>query len=645
MDKIEQAIFRAQAHSPYLRALIAQFPDIVEMVRAGAAPGGLDAKLPVPKRLRMAKRRLALHVGLADLAGIMSLEVVMRQLSDFADAALDVALEAAFAAVVPGQPPQGFAILALGKQGSHELNYSSDIDPIFIFDPETLPRRSKDEPIETAIRIARHLLDTMQTRDADGYVLRVDMRLRPYPEATALAVPLEAAIRYYESAAEPWERAAFIRARACAGDVALGQNFLQVIQPFIWRRALDFGVRTEIDAIVSRIRDHAEDRQAFGPGFDLKRGHGGIREVEFYAQIHQLIHGGRDPALRVGATLDALAVLERAGRIAPDEAARLAAAYRIYRSIEHRLQMVNDQQTHRLPLDEAALENVAHLHGLKSGAALLELLAPHVDAVGAIFDTMTPRTPGAFPRDGAHIEQALKALGFKQRGDVARRISGWRSGKYRTVRSAAARAGLEAVLPALLKAFAACAAPLTAINRFDQMLEGLPSAVNLFALLNAQPPLLDMLVRILSLAPALSEELARRANLLDGLIDASALAPLPDVAALVAALAHPDVQADLEMVLERVRLLVGEKRFALGVQIILGIRDPLEVARGYARLAEAAVHVITACVVRGYEQVHGRVAGSELLILALGRLGGGELTHKSDLDLVFIFTGDYRGTS
>ena len=249
------------------------------------------------------------------LAGALDLAGVTQRLTAFADLALDLAIRTAIRERAPGADPAGFTAIALGKQGSHELNYSSDIDPILLFDPATLPHSAREEPAEAAVRIARRVVELLQARDGEGYVLRVDLRLRPSPEATPIALPVEAAISYYESQALPWERAAFIRARACAGDIALGQRFLDAIRPFVWRRGVDFGAVGEIREITRRIRDHHAQGQRFGPGYDLKRGRGGIREVEFFAQIHQLIHGGRDPALRAPATIDALHRLAAAGWI------------------------------------------------------------------------------------------------------------------------------------------------------------------------------------------------------------------------------------------------------------------------------------------------------------------------------------------
>ncbi len=654
---LSEARARAEEFSPYLRGLMRRFPEVVEdfvaPAPAGAAellglqpaPGLRRGDEDVATALRHAKGRLALSVALGDLAGRLTLEDVTGQLSDFADMALDAAIREAIQSVVPGAEPRGFAAIALGKHGSRELNYSSDLDPILIFDPESMPCRARDEPVETAVRIARKLVEIMQARTSEGYVFRIDLRLRPNPEATPLALPVEAAISYYESSALAWERAAFIRARACAGDMALGQYFLDAIKPFVWRRGLDFGAIGEIRGMSRRIRDHYSHGQAFGPGFDLKRGRGGIRECEFFAQIHQMIHGGRDPSLRIPATVPALGALADAGWIARNEADTLATSYRLYRTIEHRLQMVDDQQTHNLPANPEALEGVARLHGLATGADLLALLAPPVEAVGLIYDALDSDAEDTLPRETKALEAALATAGLPDTADIARRIEGWRGGGMRALRSPAAQQALESVLPALVRALAAAADPRTAFNRLDSMIERLPSAINLFRLLEARPPLLRLLADILSHAPTLATELSRRADLIDGLIDASALDPAGSVTEIAAQLAHPDPTADLELQLDRVRHIVGEMRFALGAQIVAGVSDPLDVAAGYARVAEAAVRVVADASLAAFEAAHGRVPGRDLVILALGRMGGAELTHASDLDLVYLFTGSHEGES
>jgi glutamate-ammonia-ligase adenylyltransferase len=645
---LNSAIRRAREHSPFLARLLEQEAPLLDgqwlddpIAHARVA----DLEMPIARRLRIERRRVALLVALGDLSGAYDLRRVTGLLSDFADHALDTAIGAAIEERTPGSPVQGFTAIALGKQGSRELNYSSDIDPILLFDRATLPHRERETLDEAAIKIARRATELLQARDGDGYVLRVDLRLRPAPEASPVALPVGAAISYYESQALPWERAAFIRARAAAGDLSLGRRFLVAIRPFVWRRALDYGAVAEIRQISGRIRDHYAQGQAFGPGYDLKRGRGGIREAEFFAQVHQLIHGGRDRALRAPATLEALAVLAESGWIAPEQAATLSEGYTLFRTIEHRLQMVDDRQTHSLPDGQEALDNVARLHGLEDGGALLALLAPRVEAVAAVYDTLGDTDRPAVPGDAQLLQVRLRELGFDPADQATRRIADWRTGRYPALRSPAARTALEAALPGMLASLATASDPYQALIRLDGMLGRLPSAINLFRLLEAQPALARLLSAILCHAPTLAETLARRATLLDGLMDASALEPVGEVAELAAEMAPRERGASYEAALDHVRAVVGEKRFALGAQIIAGTSDPLTVAAGYARVADAAIETLVAATVAEFAGQHGRVPDSELVIVALGRLGGGLLTHASDLDLVYLFTGDYRAES
>ena len=646
---IRDALAQAREYSPFLRRVIEENPEIVSALPEGGAETALalverlwnEPAVEASARLRRARRAVSLIAAIRDLAGVAGLTETTQLLSECADRAIDCAIAAAFGRHLPGEPVAGFCALALGKLGSRELNFSSDVDLILLFDPATLPSSSRSEPERVARRIGAEMTDLLQERTADGFAFRVDLRLRPSPEATAIALPVDAAISHYESNAEAWERAAFIRARCAGGDRALGERFLEAISPFVWRRALDFGAIREVRAISRRIRDHHSQGQAFGPGYDLKRGRGGIREIEFYVQIHQLIHGGREPELRVPATLDALAALGAAGRIDPAAATKLADAYRRLRTVEHRCQMIDDRQTHRLPRDREALDNVARLHGLEGGDALLDSLAGDVAFVARLYDELDEDTESRLPQDAGALEQRLRKAGFGGGDDARRRIEGWRDGRFPSTRSPAAREALEAVLPALVDEFGASPDPLAAINRFDMLLAKLPSAINIFRLLEARPGLGRLLATILSHAPVLADELARRADLLDGLIDASALDPPEPVGELAGELRRRSRSDDYQLVLDRMRQLVGEERFALGVQLIEGVTDPLDVAGGYSRVAEAALTVLVDAAVAEFEKAHGRVPGAELVILALGRLGGEALTHASDLDLVYLFTGGH----
>jgi glutamate-ammonia-ligase adenylyltransferase len=638
----EGAIERAEAYSPFLKSAAAVFPDIIATFRSEGPDAAVGAALAIhsdsiAEKLRRRRHALALAVALADLGGEGSLEWVTAALSDFADAAISEAVRTVILERMPDAVPEGIAIIALGKLGSRELNYSSDVDLIMLFDPDRLPRRPRDDPAEAAVRYGRRFVELMQQRTADGYVARVDLRLRPAPEVTPIVLPVGAAISYYESSALPWERAAFIRARAAAGDTALGQSFLDEIRPFIWRRAVDFGAIEEIREISLRIRDHYAQGQAFGPGYDLKRGRGGIREAEFFTQVVQLIHGGREIGLRSPATLDALRALASAGHLEPQVAAAIGVAYRALRTAEHRVQMIDDRQDHRLPGDARALDAVAKLHGMEDGPALVDWLRPHVEAVGAQFDSLISEREERLSNDPDILRKELTAMGFADVDEAYRRVQDWRSGRSRSLRSSAARAAFEQMLPNLMNAVGTGPDPVRALNRFSDVVDKLSSGVNLYRLLAARPRLADLLALILAHAPPLADQLGRRPTLLDGLIDESSFAPPPDANELAKRFLAVIDRDPFDIALDRIRRMVGERRFALGVQLLAAHRDPILIAEGYSDLAEAAIVALAEGVTREFARTHGTVPGGQLVILGLGRLGGRALTHASDLDLIYLF--------
>ena len=639
------ALDRARAHSPFLREALRAHPEIAEAFLAcGAKRAAELATLPTSEgleaRLRRERSRLALAVALGDLSGELTLENVTHLLSDFADRAIDEAVTAAIAERVPGAAANGFAVIAMGKLGSRELNYSSDVDLLLLFDPARLPRRSREDAGEAAVRIGRRLIEIIQKRTEAGYVQRVDLRLRPSPEVTPIALPINAAISHYESSALPWERAAFIRARAAAGDIALGQQFLEAIQPFVWRRSLDFGVIEEVRQISARIRDHFAQGATIGPGFDLKRGRGGIREVEFFVQIQQMIHGGRDATTRVAATLDAIDALHAAGRLEDDYAGELSQTYRLLRTIEHRVQMVEDAQTHRLPVEAADLDNVALLDGRQDGEALLAMLRPHVERAGAIFDSLAPEPNTRLSNDPDILNDELRSLGFSDSRSAARHVADWRSGKARSLRSPPAQQAFEAMLPGLLRAIASGEDPNRALNRLGDIVERLSSGVNFFRLLEARPALARLLAKVLAHAPALADQLARRPELFEGLFDASCFSMPPPPDEFAELLAKSMQNHPYDVALDRVRRLVNERRFALGVQLIDRRRDPLEVTEGYARVAEGALVSLGNAAAAEFGAMHGGFPGGELVVLGLGRFGGHSLTHASDLDLIYLHTAE-----
>jgi glutamate-ammonia-ligase adenylyltransferase len=649
----EHALHRARAHAPFLARALDRQPELETLLLAGDGAAALawarvqgagdDAELA----LRRERLALAAALAVGDLAGAFPLPQVVGELTDFADRALDRAIRTAIAERTGSDAADGFIALALGKQGAGELNYSSDIDPILLFDRERLPRRASDDPGEAAQRYARRVVALLAGNTPEGYVLRVDLRLRPASEVSPLAVPVGAALAHYQGAALAWERAAFTRARAAAGDIAAGEDFLAAIRPFVWRGQLDFGAIEEIRALTQRIRDSHAGPTTPGPGFDVKRGRGGIREIEFFAQTHQLIHGGRDISLRVRGTRAALDALAAAGWIAPEDAATLGEGYDRLRMVEHRLQMVHDRQTHTLP-EGAALDSVAQLDGLADGAALVAELTELTERTGAIYEKLigAPETaPVAVAMPASGLAQQLGGWGYPEPETLAERVETWRDGRFAAIRSPQAVAAWDRLAPALLAAMGRSDDPLRAITRWERIIESVPSAITTFRLLDARPDLIARLVAALTLAPVLSDELARKPDRLDTLIDRDALDLPGDIPAIMARMRGAAVRDDYEALLDAIRVITGEIRFALGIQLIEGLADPLAIARALSRTAEAALTLAADATVAEFAAKHGRIAESELLILGLGRLGGGALTHASDLDIVYLFTGEFAAQS
>jgi glutamate-ammonia-ligase adenylyltransferase len=645
------ALERAARHAPFLAGLIRREPELVARLEAGGwneafadAIARLDPARP-RESLRHARAGVALAVAIADLAGAWTFETVTTRLSDFADRAVNLALAAAFADL--GLEPGGVTVLALGKHGSRELNYSSDVDLIVLHDPDVIDGRQ--DPDETAVRIVRRMATLLSERTADGYALRVDLRLRPDPDSTPPSLRIGAAESYYQSQALAWERSAFIRARAVAGDLAMGRGFLRALEPFVWRRSLDYSALADIREVSHQIRDHYAEVQEFGPGWDAKRGRGGIREVEFSAQIPQLIFGGREPSLRAAATLDALEALARAGRLPRAEADMLKAAYRQLRTLEHRLQMVADQQTHVVPRLATERAKLAGLMGEAAWSAVARLLEPTTRAVARHYDRLLADGGGATrsPRVPQEREDVLAYARAHRIADpelLASSLATWRAGRPRSLRMIEARHAFEAVLPALLKATGAGREGRAGLVRLDRFVRALPSGVQFWRLLMAQPKLIGLLGRLLTEAPLLADSLAQRPDLFDVVIDPPG--PLASVADAAAELRAGIRGEGIEPILDRARRWTAERRFRVAIDLLEGRRDALDAAAELSDLAEAALQVVADAVIHEFSERHGSVPGAELVVLGLGRLGGRALTFQSDLDLVLLFTGrpDARAT-
>ncbi|WP_309139489.1 bifunctional [glutamine synthetase] adenylyltransferase/[glutamine synthetase]-adenylyl-L-tyrosine phosphorylase [Siccirubricoccus sp. G192] len=680
-------------HSPYLADLaLREAPSLLRLAERGpdeALALALDpltradpqaGREAVGALLRQVKRQAALIAAVADLAGLWPLDRVTGALSDLADATIDFACaHLLLAAAERGElrltrggrsdprmiaKGSGLIVLGMGKLGGRELNYSSDVDLMLLYDPEAAAYHS-DRAGACYVRLARDLVRLLEERTAEGYVFRTDLRLRPDPAATPLAVSVNAAIVYYESMGQNWERAAMIKARPVAGDRALGEHFLREIRPFVWRRHLDFAAVTDIHSIKRQIHAHKGHKGAGAAvalaGHDVKLGRGGIREIEFTAQVLQLIWGGRDPGLRDPTTLGALAALAGAGRIDRRAAVDLADAYVFLRNLEHRLQMVADRQTHRLPEDAAGLARIASFMGFPGTEAFAAAFLGHLGRVERHYGDMFEAAPALSGAGGAANDEAnggnlvftgveddpetiatLRRMGFAEPASVAAMVRGWHHGRPRATRSQRARELLTEMMPALLAAFARQSNPDQALARFDGVLMRLAAGVQILSLFVHNPALLDRVAGILGAAPQLADHLARNPAALDGLLAGSVAPAGTDPSASLPALVKE--ARHLEEALEVARRLATERKFEIDAAALEGALDADTAGELRADLADAAIAALLPRISADFAERYGRVPGGALAVIALGKLGGREMLPGSDLDLVLLYDHDPEAT-
>ncbi len=629
----------------------ARLLDILAAAEAVAAEPDFET---ARKTLRELKADLHLLTALADLGGVWDLDAVTGALTRFADASLHAALaQAARVEVARGAlthvgdgedgPIPGLFCIAMGKHGAHELNYSSDIDFSIFYAPEALPVSDGTEPQGVAVRLTQHLGRMLAERTADGYVFRIDLRLRPDPSSTPPAMPIDAALDYYESVGQNWERAAHIKARIAAGDLARGEAFLEELQPFIWRRNLDFAAIADIHSIKRQIHAYKVDERLEAKGADLKLGRGGIREIEFFVQTQQLILGGRHPDLRSPRTLDALAALRDAGHVTPDDCAYLTAAYHDLRALEHRAQMIADDQTHKLPESDADRKKVAALwdHGnLRSfDAAVGKMLKGVNQRYGALFkgeEELSSRFGSLVftgVEDDPETLATLKRMGFSAPDRVAATIRGWHHGHIAATRTERSRELFTRLAPRLLDAANATGAPDAAFNRFADFFASLSSGVQIQSLFLAQPRLFELVVQVMAFAPRLATTLARRPTALDALLDPAFFGPMEVPADI------PWDPAEFEPSMDAARRLFRDQSFRIGVRVMSGTADARDVGRAFADLGDLIVGGLAPAALAEVERLGGAFPG-QVAVVALGKAGSREMTAKSDLDLMTLYAAD-----
>jgi glutamate-ammonia-ligase adenylyltransferase len=658
--------------SPYLAGLAGRSPDRLAALLSAAADRQLEDLLaaasalsdePDWERVRIDLRRLKLKLHLltaiADLGGVWGLDQVTGALSAFADLAVQAALSAvARIECTRGDllepdadaagPIPGLFCLALGKHGAYELNYSSDIDISVFYDPDRLPCAPGVDPHVLAVRLTQGFAAMMQARTAEGYVFRTDLRLRPDPSSTPIAMPVEAALLYYESAGQNWERAAMIKARACAGDLATARRFLNDLQPFIWRRNLDFAAIADIHAIKRQIHVHKVDERLSAPGHNLKLGAGGIREIEFFAQTQQLILGGRNPSLRAPRTVDALSALAAAGPVPDATAIELIDAYRDLRRLEHRVQMIADEQAHTLPERDQARWPIAALAGFHDLAGFDAHVAALLTAVnrryGELFAEDEPLSSdfGSLVFTGVDDDpetlNTLDKMGFSNPTQVSQTIRSWHHGRIGPTRTERGRELFTRLAPRLLEAACASGAPDLAFNRFCDFFASLPSGVQTQSLFLAQPKLFELVVEVMAYAPQLASTLARQPGALDAMLDPRFFSPI-DAAAADSLSPSISGAASFEAAMGAARRVHREQAFRIGLQVMSGVADADRAGKAFAALADGCIRALAPWALAETERLGGAFAG-HVAVVALGKTGSREMTATSDLDLMTLYVSE-----
>ncbi|WP_299472072.1 bifunctional [glutamine synthetase] adenylyltransferase/[glutamine synthetase]-adenylyl-L-tyrosine phosphorylase [uncultured Roseibium sp.] len=648
------------ADPPRLLSILNEAPEgRIKRLLSSAKAARADDEDGIMRVLRRQKHDLALTLGLADIGDAIDLDQVTYALAGFADAALTAAIRFCLSDLVrrnkfePKDPENpdldsGLIVLAMGKHGANELNYSSDIDLIVLYDPDKAPMTANAEAPVEFVRLTRRLVKILQDRTADGYVFRTDLRLRPDPGATPLAMSVPAALVYYESLGQNWERAALIKARACAGDIPAGEAFLHEIVPFIWRKYLDFAAIADVQSIKRQIHMHKGHGALAVAGHNVKLGRGGIREVEFFVQTQQLIAGGRNPALRGRRTLDMLNALSNADWIRLKTRDEMRDAYIFLRNVEHRIQMLNDEQTQLLPKDNEGLMRVAALMGFDKLEGFEQEFLGHMQKVQKHYSELFEDEPGLSSELGNLVFtgddhdpgtlETLARLGFKNPGEAASIVKSWHFGRYPCTRSTKSRERLTEMHPTLIGALAATDNADAALVAFDSFLSKLPAGVQLFSLLRSNPQLLTLLATTMGAAPRMAETVSKRVHVLDAVLDPAFFGAMPSVEEFRVGLDRTLAQARFyEEALDRARIFAQEQQFLIGLRLISDTLSADRVGFAFARLAEVVVGRLLTQVIKHVGETHGLVPGGDVAVIAMGKLGGREMTASSDLDLILLY--------
>lgn len=634
------------------------------IVKAVADVAAAPTDAEVMTALRRMKSEAALLIALCDIGGVWPVMRVTRALTDIAVTSVQCAIrfllkqEAARGRLLPpdAEHPEigsGLVVLAMGKMGAGELNYSSDIDLIVFYELEAPTLAESIEPSPFFVKVAQGLSRLLQSRTADGYVFRVDLRLRPDPASTPVAISIAAALHYYEREGRTWERAAMIKALPCAGDLKAGDALLGEIAPFVWRKHLDFAALADVHDMKRQMQTFRGQNEISVEGHNVKVGRGGIREIEFFAQTQQLIAGGRHPELRVRPTLEALNILASSNWIIFEARDELTVAYDFLRRVEHRLQMVADEQTHTLPTEAEAVERFARFFGYDDRASFARDLLAHLNCVQNHYSRLFEGDPAGAEKlpdvdyssgpDDKRLLEYLLTLGFKKPRMVAETVQRWLSGDYRVFRVDATRQAFNEFVPDLMRGLSRAEEPDDAVMAFDRFLQALQRGGRLISLLSQNKDLVALVALVLGAAPRLSDMLARQPQIMDGLIDPRFFGAMPDQAELSARLAATLSDANsYEEFLDRLRLFGQESLFLIGTRILSGTVSAQHASVAFADVAEGIAHTVNGLVMGQFAEQHGRIKDQETAIVAMGKLGSREMTASSDLDLILIYDFDHE---
>ncbi|MGM4892570.1 bifunctional [glutamine synthetase] adenylyltransferase/[glutamine synthetase]-adenylyl-L-tyrosine phosphorylase [Tardiphaga sp. 839_C3_N1_4] len=634
---------------------------LIAETSANVAAAGGDPD--VMHLLRRMKSEAALLIALCDIGGVWPVMRVTRALTDLAVSSVQTTVryllrhDAARKRILPPDPENpeqgsGLIVLAMGKMGAGELNYSSDIDLIVFFDLEAHTLAEDIEPNSFFVRIAQGVSRLLQQRTGDGYVFRVDLRLRPDPASTPVAVSTASALHYYEREGRTWERAAMIKAFPCAGDFKAGEALLAEIAPFVWRKHLDFAALADVHDMKRQMQTFRGQNEISVEGHNVKVGRGGIREIEFFAQTQQLIAGGRHPELRVRPTLEALNILAASNWITFEARDELTLAYDFLRRVEHRLQMVADEQTHSLPDDVGDMERFARFFGYDSRESFASDLLGHLNCVqghyGRLFEgdpTDNVHLPAVDYKAGATDQRLLEhftKLGFRKPAMVAETVQHWMTDDYRALKYEGTRQAFMEFVPSLIVGLADAEEPDLAVVAFDRFLQALQRGGRLISLLSQNRDLVALVALVLGAAPRLGDMLARQPQIMDGLIDPRFFGAMPDQRELSARLAATLEDANsYEEFLDRLRLFGQESLFLIGTRILSGTVSAQQAGIAFADVAEGIAHTLHGLVLDQFVAQHGRIKDQQTAIVAMGKLGSREMTAASDLDLILIYDFDH----